>query len=341
MNPIAFAMQHPVTTLMMVVALLAGGLLALSRMRVDIFPPINQPQIYVVCNYGGMDPSQMEGLIVNQFELAFQYVDGVKNVESRCIQQVAIVKLAFFPGTDMAKAMASVVSQVNRAQATMPPNVLPPLVIQMDAGSVPVGYLVLQSRTRSLGEMGDLVQNAHSAAGAEKRPGDDCHRPVRHQRAGHRGEHRSGPAAGAQPDSRRRREGDRPRQHHQPVGQPVRCGPDAAGAEQRHDRGPEGVRLHPAQARPERLPAQPGHGVGCDRRELWLRSGERPQVGLSSDHQEERRLDPGRSGGHSLLDARVQGIAAGGRGHQLRLRRVADGADGHRQRRHRGAVGRG
>lgn len=158
MNPIIFAMRHPITVTMMVVALVAGGSLAATKMRVDIFPPINMPQVYIVCEYGGMDPGQMEGLIVNQFELAFQYVDGVKNVESRCIQQVAIIKLSFFPGTDMAKAMASVVSQVNRAQATMPPNVLPPLVIPMDAGSVPVGYLVMQSKTRSLGEIGDYVQ---------------------------------------------------------------------------------------------------------------------------------------------------------------------------------------
>ena len=122
MNPINLAMRHPITTTMMVVALVAGGTFALLRMRVDIFPPINQPQIYIVCSYGGMDPSQMEGLIVNQFELAFQYVDGVRDVESRCIQQVAIIKLSFFPETDMAKAMASVVSQVSpAAQVQAPP----------------------------------------------------------------------------------------------------------------------------------------------------------------------------------------------------------------------------
>ncbi len=40
----------------------------------------------------------------------------------------------------------------------MPPNVLPPLIMQMDAGAVPVGYLVLQSKDRTLGEMGDLAQ---------------------------------------------------------------------------------------------------------------------------------------------------------------------------------------
>src|SRR4029079_1017434 len=134
------------------VALGGGGVWGLTGMRVDIFPPINQPQIFVFCNYGGMDPGQMEGLLVNQFEIAFQYVDGVKSIESKCISQVALIKLAFYSDTDMAKAMASVVSQANRAQASMPPNVLPPLIMQMDAGSVPVGYLVLQSKTKSLGE---------------------------------------------------------------------------------------------------------------------------------------------------------------------------------------------
>jgi multidrug efflux pump subunit AcrB len=158
MNPIVFAMRHPITQIMLVVSLICGGVLALSRMRVDIFPSINQPEIYVFCNFGGMDPGQMEGLMVNQFEISFQYVDGVKNIESKCIQQVAVIKISFYADTDMAKAMAMVVSEATRAQATMPPNVLPPLIMQFDAGSVPVGYLVLQSKTSSLGKMGDLAQ---------------------------------------------------------------------------------------------------------------------------------------------------------------------------------------
>src|SRR6188472_123259 len=104
MNPIVFAMRHPITTLMLVVALISGGTLALNRMRVDIFPSLNSPRIYVFLQFGGMSPGQMEGLIVNQFELAFQYVDGISEIESRSIQQVALLKLAFFPGTDMGQA---------------------------------------------------------------------------------------------------------------------------------------------------------------------------------------------------------------------------------------------
>ena len=100
----------------------------------------------------------MEGLIVNQFELNFQYVDGIKNVESKSIQQIALIKLSFYPGTDMAQALANVVGQANRAQAGMPPGVLPPQIMRMDAGSFPVGYLVLSSKSESLGTIADLAQ---------------------------------------------------------------------------------------------------------------------------------------------------------------------------------------
>lgn len=157
MNPIHFALRHPITMMMIVVALIGGGCLAAVSMRIDIFPPFDLPEIYVIQNYNGMSPAQMEGLIVNQFELNFQYVDGVKNVESRSIQQIALIKLSFYPGTDMSQAMAEVVAQANRAQASMPPGVLPPQIMRMDAGSVPVGYLVLTG-SAELGKLADLAQ---------------------------------------------------------------------------------------------------------------------------------------------------------------------------------------
>jgi multidrug efflux pump subunit AcrB len=157
MNPIVFALRHPITMMMLVVALVGGGALALTRMRIDIFPPINQPKIYVFVNYGGYDPGQMEGLLVSPFEFWFQFVDGVRSMESKSIQQVAVIELSFYPDTDMSKAMAQVVSVASRAQATQPDGTLPPLIMQMDAGNVPVGYLVFKSKTRPLGEIGDLA----------------------------------------------------------------------------------------------------------------------------------------------------------------------------------------
>ncbi len=156
MNPTVFAMRRPVTVIMIIVALLGLGSLALNQMRVDIFPAINAPQIYVLNNYAGMDPSQIEGIITNVYELNFQYVDGLKGIESKNIQNMAMLKLTFYPGTDMAAAMSQVVSLANRARGQMPPSVLPPFVMRFDAANVPIGYLVLESKTRPLGELADL-----------------------------------------------------------------------------------------------------------------------------------------------------------------------------------------
>ena len=159
MNPTDFAMKRPVTTLMLVVGLISGGLMAYQRMRVDIFPALNVPKVYVYLDYVGMSPDQMEGFIVNQLELYFQYVDGIKDINTRNIQQVALCELSFFPGTDMGQAMAQVVAMSDRAMSWMPKGTLPPMIMRMDAGSVPVGYLVFESKKTSLGAMGDLAQN--------------------------------------------------------------------------------------------------------------------------------------------------------------------------------------
>ncbi len=158
-NPTVFAMKHPITTLMLVVGLISGGALAYKKMRVDIFPSLNVPKIYVFLDYVGMSPDQMEGFIVNELELYFQYVDGIQDIKSRNIQQVALCELSFFPGTDMGQAMAQVVAMSDRSMSWMPKGTLPPMIMRMDAGSVPVGYLVMESQETSLGKMGDLAQN--------------------------------------------------------------------------------------------------------------------------------------------------------------------------------------
>ena len=159
MNPTDFAMKRPITTLMLVVGLISGGALAYERMRVDIFPSLNVPKVYVYLDYIGMSPDQMEGFIVNQLELYFQYVDGIKDINTRNIQQVALCELSFFPGTEMGQAMAQVVAMSDRSMSWMPRGTLPPMIMRMDAGSVPVGYLVFESKKTSLGAMGDLAQN--------------------------------------------------------------------------------------------------------------------------------------------------------------------------------------
>ncbi len=155
MNPIVFALRRPYTVMVAVIAVALGGGLALSRMSIDIFPNLNLPVVYVCQPYGGMDPAQMEGLLTNYYEYHFLYINGIHHVESRNIQGMALMKLYFHPGTNMAQAMAEVIGYVTRSRAFMPPGTVSPFITRFDAGSIPVGYLVLSSETKSIGEIQD------------------------------------------------------------------------------------------------------------------------------------------------------------------------------------------
>ena len=132
---------------------------AVTRMRADIFPDLDLPVIYVAQPYGGMSPAQMEGFITYYYEYHFLYINGIESVESKSIQNTSLLKLTFHPGTDMAEALAQTIGYVNRARAFMPPGTVGPFVMRFDAGTVPVGYLVFRSDTRSLGEIQDLALN--------------------------------------------------------------------------------------------------------------------------------------------------------------------------------------
>jgi multidrug efflux pump subunit AcrB len=157
MNPIVFAMRHPYAVMVGVVAVLIGSALAVTRIRADIFPSLNQPVIYICQPYGGMSPAQMEGLLTNYYEFHLLYVNGVKHVESRNITGMALVKVHFHPGTDMAQAMAETVAAVNRSRFMMPPGTVPPFVARTDTGTAPIGFLVLSSDTKSIKDIQDVA----------------------------------------------------------------------------------------------------------------------------------------------------------------------------------------
>ena len=153
------ALRRPITVVVAVASLALAAVFGVSRMRIDIFPDLDLPVIYVAQPYGGMSPAQMEGYITYYYEYHFLYVNGIESVESKSIQNTALLKLTFHRGTDMAQAMAQTIGYVNRARAFMPPGTVGPFVMRFDAGTVPVGYLVFSSDARSLGEIQDLALN--------------------------------------------------------------------------------------------------------------------------------------------------------------------------------------
>lgn len=157
MNLLLGALRKPITVLVAVLAIIFFSVMAIRNMKIDIFPTLGLPTIYVAQPYGGLSPEQMEGLVTSYYEYHFLYVTGVKFVESKSIQGATLIKVQFQEDTDMSQAMAEIVGYVNRSRAFMPPGTVPPFITRFDAGSVPVGQLVFTSETRSLSEISDLA----------------------------------------------------------------------------------------------------------------------------------------------------------------------------------------
>ncbi len=151
------ALKRPITVVVITMSLMIFAVLSAINIPIDIFPQLNLPTIYVIESYGGMSPQQMEGFFSTRLQDQFLYVNGIKNISTKNIQGLTMLKISFYESTNMAEAQAQVALQVNRAMKFFPPGALPPQVIRYDASSLPVGQLVLSAPGRSLKEIYDMA----------------------------------------------------------------------------------------------------------------------------------------------------------------------------------------
>jgi multidrug efflux pump subunit AcrB len=157
MSLVSTALKKPLSVVVLTLGMFLFSILAVMNIPIDIFPKLNLPTIYVIEPYGGMSPQQMEGFFSTRLQDQFLYVNGIKNISSKNIQGLTMVKLSFYESTNMAEASAQVALQVNRAMKFFPPGALPPQVVRFDASSLPVGQLVFSSPSRSLKDIYDMA----------------------------------------------------------------------------------------------------------------------------------------------------------------------------------------
>lgn len=151
------ALQKPITILVIVAGLFFFGINAVRTIKIDIFPDLNLPVIYVSHPYGGFTPNQMEAYFGKQYVNLLLFVSGVKSIETKNIQGLTLIKVTFYEGTNMAQAAAEVTSYTNRAQSAFPQGSQPPFILRFDASTLPVGQLVLSSATRTNNELLDYA----------------------------------------------------------------------------------------------------------------------------------------------------------------------------------------
>src|ERR1700749_3274274 len=157
MGMIKGALQKPITILVIVAGLFFFGINAVRTIKIDIFPDLNLPVIYVSHPYGGYTPNQMEAYFGKQYVNVLLFVSGGKNIETKNIQGLTLIKVTFYEGTNMAQAAAEVTSYTNRAQSAFPQGSQPPFILRFDASTLPVGQLVLSSPIRTNNELLDFA----------------------------------------------------------------------------------------------------------------------------------------------------------------------------------------
>jgi len=153
-----FSIRHPYFIIVLCLFVCVLGLTSLSQMPVDMFPPIDIPVVLVATFYNGMPPEQIEADITDTFERFFTLGSGIDRIQSRSMAGVSLIKIFFQPGSD---ANADVTNISNLAMADLrrlPQGTLPPVVLKVDASSLPVCLLTVEGQGLTETQLHDYLQ---------------------------------------------------------------------------------------------------------------------------------------------------------------------------------------
>jgi len=151
-----FAVQRPITTMMMALIVIGFGIYGLMRLRLNLYPDVSFPTITVYTTYQGVAPEDIETLITRPIEEQVRSISGIKRVRSLSSQGASVVKLYFKWGTDLYLAESDVRKKLEFVRNTLPRDADQPIVYEYDPNQEPIVILTLTSKTRSLRELRTL-----------------------------------------------------------------------------------------------------------------------------------------------------------------------------------------
>src|SRR5580698_1179749 len=154
-----FSIRNPYLIVVLCLVIMILGVVSVSDMPVDMFPPINLPVVAVATFYSGMPPQQIETNITYHLERQFTLAGGIDHMESRSLPGVSLVKVYFRAGTDPDADAATISSLAMSDLRDMPPGTYPPIVLKQDASSIPVTLVPLSGSGLNESKLKDIGQN--------------------------------------------------------------------------------------------------------------------------------------------------------------------------------------
>ncbi len=157
-----FSIKRPVAMVVIIIALMALGLLALKKLKVNQIPDVEQPVLVVNIPYPGASPDTSEREIVNRIEKTLQSISGVYQMRSTSSESNAQIVIIFNFNKNMIEAADEVRNAIASVRYKLPIEMREPVLRRIDPAAQPIMQLALSSKTQSHAEISRLAEDVLS-----------------------------------------------------------------------------------------------------------------------------------------------------------------------------------
>ena len=160
MNFTDLFIRRPVMTVLLNLAIVLAGLVALGKIPVAALPSYNTPVIQVTADLPGASPDTMASSVALPLEKQFSTIAGLATISSTNTLGRSSLTLEFEPARDIDAAAVDVQAALFRAQRTLPAEMnAPPSYRKVNPADAPVLLLAMTSPSMSMSELNEFAEN--------------------------------------------------------------------------------------------------------------------------------------------------------------------------------------
>lgn len=158
MNIVDASLKRPIAMMCLIIALLMFGFQCFRSLGLDFFPNIDTPYITVSVTYPGASPSEIEANVVRRIEDAVATVEGLKRMNSICLENFCQTILEFHLGRDENVCALDVREKMDTVLSDLPADIETPEIKKLDPNASKVVTLALTG-SLPLGELYDYADD--------------------------------------------------------------------------------------------------------------------------------------------------------------------------------------
>ena len=132
------AINSPITTALVFVAVMILGVFSYIKLPIDQFPEMEPPYISVMTSYAGANSSEIETNVSKLLENSLNSVEGLKEITSTSKDNLSLVTLEFEWGYELDEAVNDIRSSIDMVYDRLPDGVSRPLIFKFNTSSMPI-----------------------------------------------------------------------------------------------------------------------------------------------------------------------------------------------------------